>query len=88
MRDPVISDLIMKEFGSHLKLIREGKIIRTGAKISLRELERLSEIDYSQIHRIEKGHTAPSLLTLIALAKALGVSLNDLVNFEYHTVKP
>ena len=73
--------LILIAFGAHLKEIREGRKIRLGKKISLRELEVLTEIDYSQIHRIEKGVTAPSLLTLKALAKGLQISLVELVDF-------
>jgi len=72
----------LKAFGAHLKAIREGKKLREGNKISLRILEQLAEVDHSQIHRIEKGQTAPSLLTLKALANALGVTLSDLVSFE------
>lgn len=72
----------LKAFGKHLKAIREGQKVRTGSKISLRILEQLAEVDHSQIHRIEKGQTAPSLLTLKALAKALGISLSELVSFE------
>jgi transcriptional regulator with XRE-family HTH domain len=81
MKDSTEKKALLIAFGSHLKLIREGKKIRNGRKISLRELERLSEIDYSQIHRIEKGQTAPSLLTLITLANALQISLADLISF-------
>lgn len=73
---------LLQAFGAHLKLIREGKKVRIGEKISLRRLDQISEIDHSQIHRIEKGETAPSLITLKALADGLEVSLIDLVNFE------
>jgi transcriptional regulator with XRE-family HTH domain len=81
MMDANQKKVLLVAFGSHLKLIREGRKVRSGKKISLRELERLSEIDYSQIHRIEKGQTAPSLLTLITLANALKSSLADLISF-------
>ncbi|SEL23758.1 helix-turn-helix domain-containing protein [Parapedobacter koreensis] len=73
----------LKAFGAHFKAIREGKKVRTGEKISLRRLDQLSEVDHSQIHRIEKGESAPSIVTLKALADALGVSLVDLVTFDY-----
>lgn len=73
---------LLKAFGLHLKAIREGKKVRIGKKISLRRLDQISEVDHSQIHRIEKGETAPSLVTLKALADALEISLMDLVNFE------
>jgi transcriptional regulator with XRE-family HTH domain len=66
---------ILKLFGTHLKNIRNEK------KISLRILEQLSNIDYSQIHRIEKGETAPSLITLLYLAKGLGIDPKELLDF-------
>ncbi|WP_262249862.1 helix-turn-helix domain-containing protein [Parapedobacter soli] len=69
-------------FGQHLKEIREGKKIRSGKKISLRRLDQLSGVDHSHIHKIEKGLSSPSLLTLKALALALEVSLVDLVDFD------
>lgn len=71
-----------KDFGQHLKDIREGKKIRIGKKISLRRLDQISGVDHSHIHKIEKGESSPSLLTLKALALALEISLLDLVNFE------
>ena len=49
--DDLNKELILKKFGNHLKMIRNEK------KISLRVLEQLSSVDYSQIHRIEKGVT-------------------------------
>ncbi|WP_437920663.1 helix-turn-helix domain-containing protein [Sphingobacterium sp. LRF_L2] len=73
-------DKFSKKFGQHLKDIREGRKIRT-EKVSLRKLEQISEIDFSQIHRIEKGESSPSLLTLKALADALQISLKDLIDF-------
>ncbi|RKO72303.1 XRE family transcriptional regulator [Sphingobacterium puteale] len=73
---------IREAFGRHLKLIREGKKIRSGKSISLRRLEQLSGIDFSQIHRIEKGSTSPTLVTLYALANGLDVTLANLVEFE------
>lgn len=64
---------ILEKFGLRLKSIREEK------GISLRKLEQLSEIDFSQIHRIEKGQTNPSLTTLHALSNALGVDICTLL---------
>ncbi len=66
---------ILKSFGAHLKNIRDEK------KVSLRVLEQLSNVDYSQIHRIEKGETAPSLITLISLAEGLGIEPKELLDF-------
>ncbi len=69
-------------FGQHLKDIREGRKLRTGGKISLRKLDQMSGVDHSHIHKIEKGISSPSLLTLKALALALEITLMDLVDFE------
>jgi len=67
---------ILKLFGEHLKKIRNTK------NISLRKLEQLAEVDHSQIHRIEKGETAPSLTTLISIAEGLKISLKELIEYE------
>jgi transcriptional regulator with XRE-family HTH domain len=64
---------IIADFGLRLKSIREKK------GISLRKLETLSNIDFSQIHRIEKGLTNPSLTTILALADALEVKPVELL---------
>ena len=64
---------VITEFGLRLKSIREKK------GISLRKLETLSNIDFSQIHRIEKGVTNPSLTTILALAEALEIKVVELL---------
>jgi transcriptional regulator with XRE-family HTH domain len=68
---------ILIAFGSHLQKIRDGK------NISLRQLEVLSEVDFSEIHRIEKGKRNPSLTVLMALSKGLGIDLKVLLDFNY-----
>ncbi|WP_188753722.1 helix-turn-helix domain-containing protein [Parapedobacter defluvii] len=70
-------------FGQHLKDIREGKKVRSGKKISLRRLDQLSGVDHSHIHKMEKGLSSPSLVTLKALADAMEVTLAELVTFNY-----
>lgn len=74
--DDINKELLLKNFGLHLKKMREDK------NISLRVLEQLSGIDYSQIHRIEKGTTAPSLVTMVCLADGLKITLQELINFK------
>jgi len=49
---------ILKRFGKHLEKIRK----RRG--LSLRRLADNADVDFSQIHRIEKGITNPSLTML------------------------
>jgi len=67
---------VLIAFGKHLQKIRESK------EISLRALEMLSEVDHSEIHRIEKGKRNPSLTILLALAKALEVDVKSFFDFE------
>ncbi len=53
--------------------------IREQASLSLRQLAEQSGVDFSTIHRIEKGDESPRFATLEKLAKALGVSVRDLI---------
>ena len=66
---------ILEVFGRNLQSIRESK------GISLRNLESLTDVDFSEIHRIEKGKRNPTLTILLALAKGLGVEPKDLLDF-------
>lgn len=66
---------VLIAFGTHLQRIRKRK------KISLRKLEAISDVDHSEIHRIEKGLRNPSLTTLLALAKALEIEITVLFSF-------
>ncbi|WP_419788497.1 helix-turn-helix domain-containing protein [Mucilaginibacter sp. SP1R1] len=75
-------DIFLVSFGKHLKEIREGKKVRSGKSISLRKLEQLSNVDFSQIHKIEIGQSAPSLTTLNSLATGLDITLAELVTFN------
>lgn len=61
------------DFGTKLKALRNSK------KLTLEQLAFESEMEISQVHRIEKGKINPTLTTLNALARALGISLSDLV---------
>lgn len=65
-------DKILKAFGKRLKRLRTEK------KFSTRELADFAEIAYSQVWLLETGKGNPTLTTLLAIAKALEVSLNDL----------
>ena len=66
---------ILKKFGRHLEKIRKEK------KLSLRKLADNADVDFSQIHRIEKGITNPSLTMLLALSEGLSITLEELVHF-------
>lgn len=53
--------------------------LRERAGLSLRELAKVARVDFSTIHRIEVGTEEPRFGTLEKLAKALGVSVRDLI---------
>jgi transcriptional regulator with XRE-family HTH domain len=63
----------LTKFGDRLKTLRTKK------GFTLEQLAFEADIELSQVHRVEKGKINPTLTTLIALAKGLGVSLADLV---------
>ena len=62
----------LKQFGDHLKKIRKRK------GLSLRALSYECSIDFSDIGKIERGETNPTLLTIVQLAKALQVPPDEL----------
>lgn len=66
----------MPNIGPRLKQIRERK------GLSLRALAKLAHVSHSFIADIEAGRSKPSIDTLQSLAKALGVSLNELVDIN------
>jgi transcriptional regulator with XRE-family HTH domain len=63
----------LTKFGIRLKEIRN----RRG--LTLEQLAFDADIELSQVHRVEKGKINPTLTTLIALAKGLGITLAELV---------
>ncbi len=65
----------LKAFGQNLQSIREKK------GFSLRKLADQADINYVQIHRIEKGETSPSISMVKTIADALGVKMGKLVEF-------
>jgi transcriptional regulator with XRE-family HTH domain len=67
---------ILKAFGKHLNKLRLAQ------GLSLRKLADNADVDFSQIHRIEKGSTNPSLTMLVALSHGLQISIEELVDFR------
>ena len=61
-------------FGKKLKNLRCAK------GLTLEQLAFEADIEISQVHRVEKGKINPTLTTLIALSKGLGISLAELVS--------
>lgn len=66
----------LKAFGENLKKLREAK------GLSTREFANIADIAYSQVWTLESGQGDPSLTTLLAVARALEVSLDELVPQE------
>jgi transcriptional regulator with XRE-family HTH domain len=63
----------LEHFGAKLKELRLKK------GLTLEQLAFEADIELSQVHRVEKGKVNPTLTTLIAIAKGLGVKLSELV---------
>jgi transcriptional regulator with XRE-family HTH domain len=61
------------------KLGNNLKRIRTQKEISQGEIGRLLGVDKGFISNIENGKTNPTLTTIAKLAKAIGVSTNELL---------
>lgn len=67
---------LLKQFGHHLKAMRLKK------RLSQETLAFEADIPISQIGRIERGEVNTTLSTLNLLAKALKVSMKELVDIE------
>ncbi|WP_143307169.1 helix-turn-helix domain-containing protein [Chitinophaga vietnamensis] len=70
-----ITKEILKDFGAHLKKLRERK------GLTLLDLEVRSGINNGDISRIEGGKINLAFTTLAKLAKGLDVSMSELVKF-------
>ncbi len=68
-------ETVLKQFGEHLRHIRKSK------KIAQQKLELLAGISKNQVGNIERGEVNITLITAIALAKALHIGLKELYDF-------
>lgn len=57
--------------------------LRERKEISMRKFALLADMEYSQLSKIERGVTNPTLSTVIALAEALGIQHNELFDFKF-----
>lgn len=71
--DAKVVKQMAKKFGSIIKRARLEK------DLSLRALAELAGIDFSYISRLEKGSHTPSRDTVIKIAKALDIPVNELM---------
>ncbi len=65
----------LTKFAAHLISLREAQ------GISIRELAARSDLEYSQVQRIEKGKVNFAFTTLLALAEGLNVTPDTLLNY-------
>lgn len=69
-------EIVQKQFGLHVKNIRQGKGF-TQIEVSSRMNK-----DQQSLQRVESGNVSPSLYYLYELAEGLEIELKDLFNFK------
>jgi transcriptional regulator with XRE-family HTH domain len=62
-----------------LRLRLQLRTIREGREVSLRALKKLSGVSVATLARLEAGQGDPQLSTLMKLAKALHVTVAELI---------
>ncbi|MEQ8473886.1 MAG: helix-turn-helix transcriptional regulator [Marinoscillum sp.] len=67
-------ELIAKKFGLHLRALREAK------GISQEKLGLTSDIHPTYVSLLERGINQPTLSTIIALSKSLGIEIDELLS--------
>lgn len=72
----------MKESELIFKLAQRIKKLREDKGLTLRELEALSNIENSNIARLESGAVNPRFTTLYKISQGLGITLSELVDIE------
>jgi len=71
----VRADEAIRKFGTNLRKLRKEK------GMSMQELADISDVEYSQISRIERGLINTSLSNVFAVAQALEVDPRELFSF-------
>ncbi|MPT33017.1 MAG: XRE family transcriptional regulator [Chryseobacterium sp.] len=71
-----ISREFIISFGKNLRKIRESK------KMSMQTLADITNIEYSQISRIERGLINTSVGIIYEISKALEIDIKELFNFK------
>jgi len=67
---------ILESFGKHLRTIRESK------NLSQQQLGYDARISKNQIGNIERGEVNATLISILAISKALQILPEELINFE------
>jgi transcriptional regulator with XRE-family HTH domain len=68
-----------KAFGAHFRKLRLEK------GFGMREFAHMADMEYSQLSKIERGVTNPTLITIITLADALDVNHTLLFDFKFQS---
>ena len=63
------------------------KLLRVAKGFGLREFALIADMEYSQLSKIERGVTNPTLNTMLNLCVALKVSHQDLFDFKFEIPK-
>jgi transcriptional regulator with XRE-family HTH domain len=71
----VKNPLAIKEFGIHLRRLREAR------NLSQQELADLSDLAKKTITRIENGNSAATNDLMVSLVRALNITFKELVDF-------
>jgi len=66
----------LRQFGRHLAALRQQK------NLSIRELADAAGLEFRQVQQIEEGKVNLLFTTLIALAKGLKVTPDQLLSFD------
>lgn len=83
MKDKVSSNqFYLEAFGVRIKQLRKER------RLTQEQLANLSGLSRVSVYQIERGQTNPSLLTLLALAEALGCDMSTLVSILRVTTAP
>ena len=77
MSDMSINSGVEKRFGAKLAYVRKSK------KLSQMKLAEIVDMNFNYIRQIERGEANVTIKTMITLADALGVELNELFNFSF-----
>lgn len=74
----------MKENELLYQLGQKIKKLRKERKWTLREFEAYTNIDHSDLSKMESGYISPQILTLYKISQAFGITLSQLVDIEEH----
>lgn len=66
---------ILKRFGKHIEKLRQQK------NLSFREVAQRCDVDHANIKKIENGQLDMTFLTVLELAKGLGIEPKELMEY-------